>query len=78
MDIKQAEEILFEANNYMLFDSFEGVSDFKDGQFEVIFKYARYDEEDYDEFFKTITLSIEEILEIENDNIKNKKACESL
>ena len=55
----------------MLFDSFEGVSDFKDGQFEVIFKYARYDEEDYDEFFKTITLSIEQILEIESDNIKN-------
>ncbi len=79
MDIKQAEEILFEANNYMLFDSFEGVSDFKDGQFEVIFKCARYyDEENYDEFFKTITLSIEEILEIKNDNIKNKKACESL
>ena len=73
MDIKQAEEILFEANNYMLFDSFESVSDFKDGQFEVIFKYARYDEEDYDEFFKTITLSIEQILEIESDNIKNKE-----
>ena len=78
MNIKQAEEILFEANNYMLFDSFEGVSDFKDGQFEVIFKCARYDEEDYDEFFKTITLSIEQILEIKNGNIKNKKACESL
>ena len=78
MDIKQAEEILFESNNYMLFDTFEGVSDFKDGQFEVIFKYARYDEEDYDEFFKTITLSIEQILEIKNSNIKNKKACESL
>ena len=62
----------------MLFDSFEGVSDFKDGQFEVIFKCARYDEEDYDEFFKTITLSIEQILEIESDNIKNKKARESL
>ena len=77
MDIKQAEEILFEANNYM-FDSFEGVSDFKDGQFEVIFKCARYDEEDYDEFFKTITLSIEQILEIKNDNIKNKNARESL
>ena len=77
MDIKQAEEILFEANNYML-DSFEGVSDFKDGQFEVIFKCARYDEEDYDEFFKTITLSIEQILEIKNDNIKNKNARESL
>lgn len=78
MDIKQAEEILFKANNYMLFDSFEGVSDFKDGQFEVIFKCARYDEEDYDEFFKTITLSIEQILEIESDNIKNKEMCESL
>ena len=73
MDIKQAEEILFEANNYMLFDSFEGVSGFKDGQFEVIFKYARYDEKDYDESFKTITLSIEQILEIESDNIKNKE-----
>ena len=78
MDIKQAEEILFEANNYMLFDSFEGVCDFKDGQFEVIFKCARYDEEDYDEFFKTITLSIEQILEIKNGNIENKKAYESL
>ena len=78
MDIKQAEEILFEANNYMLFDSFEGVSDFKDGQFEVIFKCARYDEEDYDEFFKTITLSIEQILEIESGNTKNKEMCESL
>ena len=47
-------------------------------QAEVIFKYARYDEEYYDEFFKTIALSIEQILEIKNGNIKNKKARESL